>query len=106
MKKEIERKFLVKDDSWRQSADEGRFCAQGYLCKENGITVRVRIMDGCGYLTLKSETVGISRDEFEYEIPEDDAHALLKRCDCTIAKRRYYIPQKEFLHTSGIIIVE
>lgn len=75
MAKEIERKFLVKDDSWRQLA-KGSLYRQGYISSQ-GATVRVRIVGNQGYLTIKSPTVNYSRSEFEYLIPLVDAQEIL-----------------------------
>ena len=68
MAREIERKFLVSDPSFLQG-HAGLPILQGYLSKES-MTVRVRILDGQGFLTLKGPTQGCSRDEFEYPIPQ------------------------------------
>jgi adenylate cyclase len=82
--KEIERKFLVRNDTWRVEADAGLHCAQGYLCAGPPVSVRVRIMGGKAMLNIKravpstkGEVQAIERDEFEYPIPLDDADALL-----------------------------
>ena len=88
---EIERKFLVKDDSWKASADTGLLCRQGYLCSGTGKTVRVRIMGERAFLTIKGPTEGISRSEFEYEIPVADAEALFAMCDGLVEKVRYLV---------------
>lgn len=76
MAKEVERKFLVLDDSWKEGA-AGLVCRQGYLPTRDGITVRVRRIGDQGFLTIKGKTVGISRDEYEYAIPSVDADAIL-----------------------------
>ena len=76
MAQEIERKFLVKDSTWRHQA-EGILYRQGYIPTRNRTTVRVRIAGDRGYLTLKGPTSGISRNEFEYPIPLADAETLL-----------------------------
>lgn len=76
MAQEIERKFLVTDFSWRQSA-KGTLYRQGYLPTQNRTTVRVRVVGDRGYLTIKGATNGVSRQEFEYEIPLADAEAML-----------------------------
>ncbi len=89
---EIERKFLVKDDSWRTVAGEGRLCKQGYICSGNGKTVRVRILGHRAYLTIKGPTKGITRSEFEYGIPVHDAEAMLLLCGNLVEKVRYIIP--------------
>ena len=89
---EIERKFLVQTDAWRSAAGEGFACRQGYLAADGARTVRVRIMGRVGYLTVKGATSHISRLEFEYEIPVDDAEALLGLCENVVEKTRYLIP--------------
>ncbi len=73
---EIERKFLVIDDSWRTGV-RGVSCRQGYLCVGPPVAVRVRIMNGRGTLNIKKATLDITRDEFEYPIPIEDAEKLL-----------------------------
>ena len=79
MATEIERKFLVTSDAWRDGPPGERIC-QGYLCVEPGRTVRVRTKGNKAYLTIKGAAIGISRAEFEYEIPNDEAEELLKLC--------------------------
>lgn len=76
MAQEIERKFLVQDDRWK-SLGTGVLYRQGYLSSGGGRTVRVRVAGETGFLTIKGKTVGISRLEFEYEIPVDDAQHML-----------------------------
>ena len=89
---EIERKFLVKGNGWKASAGEGVSCKQGYLDSGQGTTVRVRIMDEQAFLTIKGATTGITRSEFEYEIPVPDAAELVELCgDAIVEKRRYFI---------------
>lgn len=78
MGKEIERKFLVAAD-WKPSGP-GKRIVQGYLSDAPKSTVRVRIADGRGYITVKGETKGIERSEFEYEIPLEDAEEMLTFC--------------------------
>ena len=70
MAQEIERKFLVTGD-YRSSAISSSRIAQGYICSEQGRTVRIRIRDGRGYLTIKGPSTdnGLSRYEWEKEIP-------------------------------------
>ena len=75
---EIERKFLVKGDSW-QSLVTGKLYRQGYIPTQDGLTtVRVRVVGDRGYLTIKGKTEGISRPEFEYAIPLEDAALMLE----------------------------
>ena len=79
MAAEIERKFLIADDSWRDGTPGVRI-AQGYLSQDPDRTVRVRIAGGDAWLTIKGRSEGIRRAEFEYAIPADDAQALLEMC--------------------------
>jgi len=79
MAQEIERKFLVRDDSWRAAADQGTAYRQGYLSTDRGRVVRVRVKGTLGVLTIKGERVGISAPEFEYPIPLADAEELLDK---------------------------
>ena len=91
MAKEIERKFLINKSLFRPSG-ECEYIAQGYLSVIPERTVRVRIKKNRGYLTIKGKNTGISRSEFEYEIPKSDAEELLKLCEPSIIiKRRYTI---------------
>ena len=104
MPKEIEKKFLLKDSSWKKIAKdyESLKIKQGYLSSENGKVVRIRhVVNFCmvdfkdysvGYITVKGPTKGFSRDEFEYPIPADDALQMLKMCTNLISKTRYHIP--------------
>jgi len=76
MATEIERKFLVRDESWRPGASGTQY-RQGYLSSEGGRTVRVRTAGEHGYLTIKGPRVGLGRSEFEYLIPVADANQIL-----------------------------
>ena len=94
MAQEIERKFLVRDESYRNLADSSSRIRQGYICSARGRTVRVRIRDGKGYLTIKgpSDTSGISRYEWEHELPLQEAEELMKLCEPgMIDKTRYLV---------------
>ena len=77
MPTEIERKYLVKGDGWRASATDHVPMRQGYFQTGPGSTVRVRIEGERAVLTIKGPTVGISRAEYEYEIPLGDARQML-----------------------------
>jgi adenylate cyclase len=95
---EIERKFLVTGDEWRAMAT-GVFYSQGYLCLEKERTVRVRIAGDKAFLTVKGKSSGISRMEYEYPIPLEDARVLLAQL-CVkpvIEKKRYRIHYKGFV---------
>ena len=80
---EIERKFLVVDDSYKQLSYGSFHIVQGYICSERGRTVRVRIRDERAYLTIKgpSENGGLSRYEFEREIPLEDGRQMMQLCE-------------------------
>lgn len=93
MPQEIERKFLVVGDGWREKA-VGTSFRQGFLSTEPERTVRVRLAGSRGSITIKGKTVGARRDEFEYEIPAEHAQQMLD----TLCKRpliekiRYRLP--------------
>jgi len=74
---EIERKFLLADDSWKDGARLGILYRQGYLSLDPARTVRIRIAGDRGFLTIKGASEGASRAEFEYPIPLVDARLLL-----------------------------
>ncbi|MBU0960216.1 MAG: CYTH domain-containing protein [Proteobacteria bacterium] len=95
---EIERKFLVKDSSWRQGI-EGKLYCQGYLSREKERTVRVRRVEDKAFLTVKGATDGPSRLEYEYEIPVQDGQELLDNlCEQPlIEKIRYLVPYGEMM---------
>lgn len=115
MAREIERKFLVKNDSWKNGCP-GLPCRQGYLVTGDDITVRVRILGDEGYLTVKGRTEGLSRDEFEYRIPVVDAEAMLGSLSRggTVEKIRYHIEVKGFIwdvdeflgENKGLVVAE
>ena len=112
---EIERKFLVKGESWR-SLTQGVAYRQGYISAQKNTTVRVRVVGEQGYLTIKGPTQGKSRAEFEYGIPVEDAQEMLETlCDRPlIEKIRFKLKQNglvweidEFLgENQGLILAE
>jgi adenylate cyclase len=73
---EIERKFLVSGEAWRETAEGTRY-RQGFLSTEPERTVRVRVAGPRGSITVKGKSVGARRAEFEYEIPVADAERML-----------------------------
>jgi CYTH domain-containing protein len=94
MAQEIERKFLVLDDSYKHEAYHSSHVRQGYLCSERGKTVRIRLRDDKAYLTIKGPSLdgGLSRYEFEREIPFADGEIMLSLChDGLIDKTRWLI---------------
>lgn len=93
MAKEIERKFLVRGDFLSEATSSTRI-EQGYIGQGIGLTFRVRTRDDRGYLTIKgrSDSRGLQRDEWEYEIPLTEARELLRHSPGTISKSRYLVP--------------
>ncbi len=94
MGREIERKFLVVSDAWQPIATGSALLRQGYLSSNAKATVRVRSTDDeRAVLTLKGAVEGISRAEYEYEIPIADARELLVMAEPhVVEKRRYLVP--------------
>ena len=88
---EIERRFLVRGESWRQHSLWSQRLEQGYLPSSSAaMTLRVRRAGPeNAWFTLKFPGEGIARHEFEYAIPEADARALLERCPAVLSKCRY-----------------
>lgn len=112
---EIERKFLVRDDSWK-ALGQAVLLRQGYLSSAPERTVRVRIDGESAMLTIKGLSIGATRSEWEYPIPIDDAQAFLDGlCERPIIeKKRYRIPYEglqwevdEFLgENAGLVVAE
>ena len=80
MGQEIERKFLVKDDSWRAAVESSSVLRQGYLAVDHGTTVRVRTDGAEVWLTIKGPAEGVTRAEFEYRVPLTEAEPLIGLC--------------------------
>ncbi|MDR2876660.1 MAG: CYTH domain-containing protein [Chromatiales bacterium] len=91
MASEIERKFLLRDDSWRRAAHASVHYRQGYLAGGAHCSVRIRISDDAAHLNIKSATLDIVRSEYEYEVAYADGVELLALCEgLLIEKRRYF----------------
>lgn len=115
---EIERKFLVKSNQFKNESFENKRIIQGYILKNNrGRSVRIRIKGNQGYITIKgaSDKSGISRFEWEKVIPIQEAEQLLKLCDPeVIDKTRYLVNYSNHLFeidefhgdNKGLIIAE
>ena len=88
MATEIEKKFVVAGDGWRPG-DDGTLQRQGYLAIEETHTVRVRVAGGRARLNIKGRQVGITRAEYEYDIPLEDGEELLGLCAVVVEKTRY-----------------
>ncbi len=97
---EIERKFLVKNEDYKLEAVRVHHIIQGYLNRDPKRTVRIRIIDGKAFLTIKgqSNNNGTARFEWETEIPAEDAQALLQLAEPGIIEKvRYDIPVNDKL---------
>ena len=93
MAKEIERKFLLANESWRKSVIKSVRLRDGLLAFYDGRKVRIRFYDDKATLTVKGPRQGLARDEFEYEIPASDGLTLLEQ-HCkgeVIAKTRHHV---------------
>lgn len=95
---EIERKFLIQRDLWKPEG-EGKAYRQGYLSRDEDRVVRVRIAGDAAFLTIKGRAQNVSRLEFEYPIPIEDAEILLDRiCERPLIEKTRY-EQKLGEHT-------
>lgn len=89
MAKEIERKFLVDAEGWGKQGNPVEMC-QAYLTIDSKKIIRVRIAADKAFITIKGNQEGITRDEFEYEVPVADAFQMMKMCEGnTVEKTRY-----------------
>ena len=113
---EIERKFLVAGEFKSRAASVSHI-VQGYISSQRGRTVRVRLRDDRGYLTIKgpSDSAGMARYEFEKEITPDEARDLLRLCEPGIIdKNRYLVPvgghvfevDEFFGENQGLVVAE
>ncbi|MBF8270348.1 MAG: hypothetical protein HW386_2057 [Gammaproteobacteria bacterium] len=116
MAAEIERKFLLKNDRWREQVSRQQLIAQGYLANTELGSVRVRLMGDQAFLSIKSMTLGVTRTEFEYPIPGADAQYILHHL-CLgpiIEKTRFFVPQDQHLweidvfegDNAGLVVAE
>lgn len=96
MATEIERKFLLKDSSWKELADKGTHYSQGYLVGSKHASVRVRVQGERGFINIKSATIDITRQEFEYEIPLNEATEMLATlCEKPLIDKVRYLIKNE-----------
>ncbi len=113
---EIERKFLIRNDTWKLATKTSIDIKQGYLSLEENCTVRVRCTNNQAFLTIKGKTSGISRKEFEYVIPREEADEILNSM-CVgyiISKTRHIIEfsghrweiDEFFGDNSGLVLAE
>ena len=114
---EIERKFLVKSEAFKDEAFKQTRISQGFLNTDKARTVRVRLKGEQGFITIKgaSSKSGLSRFEWEKEIPKQEAEALLELCEPSIIdKTRYEIRLGQHIYevdefygdNSGLIVAE
>lgn len=113
---EIEKKFLLRNNAWRTDADAGTAFRQGYLVGSVKASVRVRIEGDNANINIKSATLGITRQEFEYPIPLEDAETLLTSlCEKPlIEKTRYHVRYAEHVweidvfegENAGLVVAE
>lgn len=116
MAKEIERKFLVNDFSYRDIARETIEISQGYISNDPDRTVRVRLSDNSGFLTVKTRNEGAVRNEWEFEIPVSMAREMISATCCHIlSKTRYIVPCSDGMlwevdefhgHLEGLVVAE
>ena len=116
MAREIERKFLVADESWRKTYTKSERLTDGLIASTNGRKVRVRMYEKRATLAVKTKREGLARDEFEYAIPRSDAEQLIAiHCDeDVVMKTRYFVPHQAFTWEvdvyeetlSGVVLAE
>jgi adenylate cyclase len=116
MATEIERKFLVRDDAWRNCVSSSDHLTDGLIASVSGRKVRVRLCEHRATIAIKSKKIAGVREEFEYEIPKEDAaHLLGKHCDGLILeKMRHYVEYAGYTwqvdvyegRLTGVIIAE
>ncbi len=117
MSLEIERKFLVKNDEYKKVAFQQKTLKQGYLNADKNRTVRIRICDNQGFITIKgiSNASGTTRFEWEKEIDLEEATQLLTLCEPTIIeKTRFLVKNRNHIFeideffgaNSGLVIAE
>lgn len=114
MGKEIERKFLVKNESYKKEASGVVRILQGYICSHPERIVRIRIADDQSFLTIKGKG-GLSRYEWEKEITAEEGKELIQLCEAgVIDKTRFLIPAEEHVfevdafygENEGLVIAE
>lgn len=120
---EIERKFLLANDAWRAAVSYASPMSQGYLIDADAVqaqrgtrcSMRIRISGAQAWLNIKSATLGIARQEYEYTIPLQDAQRMLADfCDGRVEKIRHFVPYAgmtyevdEFVgENAGLIVAE
>jgi len=89
---EIERRFLIKNDNWKEFINKKIYIEQGYLSKTiDGWIIRVRLIGKNSKITFKKHIKGFTNFEFEYSIPRSDAETIMSNLSNTIKKDRYFL---------------
>ena len=89
---EIERRFLIKNDNWKEFINKKIYIEQGYLSKSlDGWIIRVRLIGKKSKIALKKHIKGFTNFEFEYSIPRSDAETIMSNLSNTIKKDRYFL---------------
>ncbi len=94
MATEIERKFLLLNDDWRDAVTETRDYRQGYMANTELCSIRIRLSADQAHINIKGATLSIERDEFDYSIPYADGVEMIDRycLDALVEKRRHIVP--------------
>ena len=111
---EIERKFLIANDSWRNFVSVSSDIQQAYFNRDDSYSVRVRIENDSANINIKSKTIGAKRDEYEYPIPLVDAKEMLSKLPEKIQKKRHLVSYSKhtweidefYGNNSGLIVAE
>ncbi|MCP3965809.1 MAG: CYTH domain-containing protein [Lentisphaerae bacterium] len=116
MGKEIERKYIVQSNAWRDEYSSKKDFCQGYIAHSKNCVVRVRVTDDQAMITVKGEAINITRSEYEYSIPREDALKMLLEfaADNLIEKTRYFaefggndwVIDEYFGRNEGLIVAE
>ncbi len=116
MAQEIEHKFLLSNNDWKNHIHKSSEYKQGYLISDNKRSIRVRISNNKAWLNIKSATIGTLRQEYEYEIPLEEGKEILSTlCEKPIIeKTRYFVPYKQHIweidvfsgDNEGLIVAE
>ena len=106
MATEIERKFLVVSDDWREQATSHKMMMQGYFAGGGKASIRVRISGDNANLNIKSATLGVTRKEYEIPIPVADAREMIETlCEKpVIEKTRYYVPHHQHIWEVDVFV--
>ena len=93
---EIERRFLIKNDNWKEFITKKIYIEQGYLSKSlDGWIIRVRLIGKNSKIALKKHIKGFTNFEFEYSIPRRDAETIMSNLSSTIKKERFFLEIKK-----------